>query len=275
LPTFWETQAARLVDAQAPGLARRVRELAAIPLSGENWPAGMLYRLARIYLLLEAFSRIDSLPAELQPEVRTQIGWPQNQDDLRSQPGLRDCWLVVGQRFTEEDKVRVRRTWLWCHASGRAALLLDFAAPGQAFEGGIAPGAALEAELVFLPGPFPQRALVKEQGPARPLDHLPGYTTLEAGLAAYSAALALNPWLDRFLLTLENVTPMRQADSWAVCDSAGHQLPLVAAAYEGWRLLALSGGRPLTLVGEWDGAVLSPLSVWTGGEFVLIEDRPV
>ena len=272
-PTFWETQAARLVDAQAPGLARRVRELAAIPLSGENWPARMFYHLARLYLLLEAFNRIDSLPAELQAEIRTQVGWLQSQDDLRGQPGARDCWLVVGQRFSEEDKLRVRRTWLWCHAAGRAALLLDFAVPGQAFEGGLAPGAALEAELVFWPGPFPQRALVKEQGPARPLDHLPGYTTLEAGLAAYSAALALTPWLDSFLLPLENVTPIRQADGWAVRDAAGQQLSLSAAANDGWRLLALSGGRPLTLAGEWDGAVFSPLSVWVGGEFVLIEDR--
>ena len=35
--SFWETQAARLVDAQAPGLARRVREMGAIPASGDGW----------------------------------------------------------------------------------------------------------------------------------------------------------------------------------------------------------------------------------------------
>src|SRR5262249_14325325 len=36
-PKFWERTVARLVDAQAPGVARLVREMAGIPASGEGW----------------------------------------------------------------------------------------------------------------------------------------------------------------------------------------------------------------------------------------------
>ncbi len=36
-PQFWERTAARLVDAQAPGVARLVREMAGVPASGEGW----------------------------------------------------------------------------------------------------------------------------------------------------------------------------------------------------------------------------------------------
>ena len=37
-------------------------------------------------------------------------------------------------------------------------------------------------------------------------------------------------------------------------------LPLQLHTSDGWALLALSGGQPLTVQGEWDGASLRPLS---------------
>ena len=37
-------------------------------------------------------------------------------------------------------------------------------------------------------------------------------------------------------------------------------LPLQLHLSDGWALLALSGGQPLTLQGEWDGTHLRPLS---------------
>jgi len=266
----WETQAARLVDAQAPGLARLVRDAAAILHSGEGWPDRLLAHLARLHLLLEAYSRLDSLPPDLQAEVRTQVGWAQDQAAVRSQPGLADRWLVVGQRLSVEDQLTVRRTWLWGHASRRAALILDFAAPGQNLDGGLVPGMAFVGELAFWPGVWPSRALVKSGSAAAPLDGLPGYSSLRAALSAYGTALAATPWLERFLVPVENVVPVQQGDGWAVCDAEDGLLPLTLPPLEGWRLLALGGGQPLTLVGEWDGAALRPLSVWTGREFAVV-----
>ena len=37
-------------------------------------------------------------------------------------------------------------------------------------------------------------------------------------------------------------------------------LPLQLHTSDGWALLALSGGQPLTVQGEWDGTSLRPLS---------------
>src|SRR5512134_13753 len=53
--SFWGTPAARLVDAQAPGLARRVRELATIPASGPGWQERLLDRLSCLHLLIEGY----------------------------------------------------------------------------------------------------------------------------------------------------------------------------------------------------------------------------
>jgi hypothetical protein len=78
----WETMAARLVDAQAPGAARLVRQLATIPASGDGWPERLLDRMARLHLLLEGYSRIDSLPPDLAADVRTGLGWTTAQETL-------------------------------------------------------------------------------------------------------------------------------------------------------------------------------------------------
>ncbi len=269
-PAFWDEQAARLVDAQAPGLARRVRELSTFAHSGEDWPARLLDHLGRLHLLLEAYARLDRLPLELREEIRSQIGWTQDQSALRDQAGERDDWLVVGQRITEEERLRVARTWLWGVRSQVGVFTLDFAPPGRPIECAMIPGTHLDATLVFWPGPVRQRALVKVQHAISPMQALPGYCNLEVALATFGAALAGVPWLDRFLMPLADVIPVRQGSNWLVCDVDHHALPLAVGEMDGWRLTALSGGSPLTLAGEWDGEHLSPLSAWTANQLILL-----
>jgi len=274
--SFWETQAARLVDAQSPGLARHIREMASVPYSGEGWPVRMLNRLGRLYRLLEAYARLDALSPDVQEEVRTQIGWAQDQATLLAQPGVRDHWLVLSTHETAADRFITRYTWLWGTQTRQSALLLDFIAQSQqARAGGLPVGVALDAELVYFAGPVPQRALLKAQHGAQSMDALPGgYATLDAAFQTTGAALARNPWLERFLWPLLDVIPVPQDDkTWHIQDSAGRTLPLAAPIVDGWRLLGLSGGRPLTLVAEWDRERLTPLSVWTGTELIGLKDE--
>lgn len=267
-PSFWETQAARLVDAQAPGAARLVRELAGIPASGAGWQERLLERLGRLHLLVEAFQHLDALPPDARADVRTAIGWTHSQEELLAGAGRRDRWLVLGQRLSLEDNLRVLHTWLWGARSECAALILDFAHVSQPLEPGMIPGTVLDAEVVFFPSALPLRVLIKRHHAApAPLDAMPGYAgTLEA-TGAYAAALARNPWLEQFPLALAAVTPMQDGAGWAVRDAQGRRLPLAPRFERGWRLLALSGGHPLTLFGEWDGEALLPLGVCAEGRF--------
>jgi len=267
-PAFWDEQAARLVDAQAPGLARRVRELAAIAHSGDGWAARLLDHLGRLYLLLEAYARLERLSPQLQEEIRSQVGWTQDQDTLREQAGERDDWLVVGQRMTEQGHLRVLRTWLWGARTKQGALLLDFAPLGKPITCALMPGAHLDAELVFWPGPVRQRALVKAQHALKPMQSLPGHPNIQVAMASYSDSLAALPWLDRFLMPLVDVIPVRQGNHWVVCDGDAQALPLAVSESDGWRLTALSGGNALALAGEWDGERLSPLSAWVANQLV-------
>lgn len=262
---MWDGIAARMVDAQAPGLARQLRELAGIVHSGANWHDRVLERLGRLYLLIEGFERIETLPAAVQADLRTQIGWSLGQEEVLAGLAHSDLWLVVGQRTEEEERLRSRRTWLYGIANQMPALLLDFAHGQQPFEQTLVPGTGLEAELAFYPSAYPLRALIKTRQESAMLSKAPpGSESIGAAIAHYSQALANCPWIERFPLLLTDVTPHLDAQNWLLQDQHGALLPLSPhmESNQGWQLLALSGGQPLTLFGEWNGAFLSIFSVW-------------
>lgn len=261
----WDGIAARMVDAQAPGLARQLRELAGIVHSGANWHDRVLERLGRLYLLIEGFERIETLPAAVQADLRTQIGWSLGQEEVLAGLAHGDLWLVVGQRTEEEERLRSRRTWLYGITSQMPALLLDFAHGQQPFEQTLVPGTGLEAELTFYPSAYPLRALIKTRQESAMLSKAPpGSELIGEAIAHYSKALAICPWLERFPLLLTDVTPHLEAQGWLLQDRNGAVLPLSSRmeSNQGWQLLALSGGQPLTLFGEWNGTSLSVFSVW-------------
>lgn len=278
--SFWETPAARLVDAQAPGLARRVRELASTPATGDGWQGRLLEHLALLHLAVEAYTRLDTLPADIQADVRTVIGWTQDQDELLQQNGIRDTWIVLGKRVTEEmldpgtraSLLKVQRTWLWGTQTQRAALILHFAAPGQMLDASLIPGTSFDAELVYFPGACSQRALVKRQVSAPPPGAtMLGYVDLSTAYGAYANALAANPWLETFPLALTAAWPVETSgDQWDVRDRAGRVLPLAKAFPAPWQLLALSGGHPLGLFGEWDGRAFWPLTAFVDERWIFL-----
>src|SRR5262249_47077482 len=154
--SFWEGMAARLVDSQAPGLARMVRDCAGIPSTGEGWQERMLDRLGRIYLLVEATRRLESLPEELQNDIKTAVGYTASQDEVLKQEGIADKWDIVGQRVEQDERLRAQRTWLWGRESRRWALVLSFAYQGaMVLDATLTPGTTIEGELVFFPSSFP------------------------------------------------------------------------------------------------------------------------
>jgi len=263
----WETMAARLVDAQAPGAARLVRQMATIPASGDGWPERLLDRMARLHLLLEGYSRIDSLPPDLAADVRTGLGWTTAQETLLELEGVRDHWAIVGRRVTDDDRLRVQRTWLWGKEARRGALLLHFAPPGavrsetKPVDPTFVPGTAFDGTLVFFPSATPLRAIVKERATAVDWPVGIGYAGVSEAVAATATADARMPWLEGHPVFLRDATPTTLTPA-RVRDAAGRTMPLSTRFRDRWRLLAVSGGSPVPLFGEWDGEALMPLTVW-------------
>lgn len=269
--SFWDAPAARMVDAQAPGLGRHLRDMAGIALAQKGrWMDDLLTRLSQLYLLIEGFERIEQLPAPMQADIRTQMGWPIAQEEVLAGPAITDLWFIASQRIEEEERLRSRRTWLQGKTSGQSALLLDFAHGNQPFDQAYLLGTWLDADLVFYPSAYPVRALVKARRETTAvIEPLQGHDTIAAAIAMYSRALAAYPWLERCPLLLNAVLPLRHETGWQVQDLEGSGLPLAPSLSDkqGWQLIALSGGHPLQLFGEWNGKSFLPLSAWAEGVF--------
>ncbi len=295
--SFWDQAAARLVDAQMPGLARRLRELSGVPHSGEGWPERLLKGLGQLHLLVQGYGQLAKLSPEMQAEVRSQIGFPQTQEMLRNRVAqadsqsdpqvqcLADTWLVLGQVITTEEALKVQRLWLWGVKHQQVALVLSFAhGSRQAWDVSLLPGACFEGELIFYPGTGVKRAFVASRQAVAPSDRRSdrtsdeksvwetfGFDRVEDAIAHYRQTLSQNPWTVQFPLTLRQSFPQYQHNRWWLADGSGQSLPLTPDFGQGWEMLAIGGGHPLTVFGEWDGTALLPLSLWCDQTFMALE----
>ena len=272
---FWDQAAARLVDAQAPGLARRVRSLAGIPHMGQDWPERMLRSLGLLHLLIQGYRQGETLSPMVQAEVRSQIGWSQSQDELRrlveqKDPLVsceKDIWQVMGRVTFEESNFKGQRVWLRGSGSQRWALILNFAYGGQPLDVSLVSGACFGGELIFYPGTGVQRAFVamREEATSQLTGNISGDDRLDisGAIAQYGKALGQNPWLEHYPLLLNAVIPRFEEDQWWLQDAAGYVLPLSSRFQKSMQLFAISGGHPLTVFGEWDGEVFLPLGALT------------
>lgn len=271
---LWEETARRMVDAQAPGLAGRVRELGAIPGSGPGWPVRLLEESALVHLLDRAWLSVDRLPSPLAATVRTRVGLPTAAEG----PAIRDHWRVLSQYDMSDGKLTTRRIWLYGQGTGRTALLLSFGAAGRAPQLSLPVGTVLDAEVTLHPGAGQLRAeLGRRYAAPVPSDAPPprtssrGYPqggTAGDALTAYGLALREDPWLDAWPVTVRDAIPTpTDGGGWQLSDSTGESaLPLTHTATTGpglWRLAAVSGGGPVTVFGECGHRGFTPLATWS------------
>lgn len=250
----WDDLAKRLIDAQAPGVAGMVSRLPQIRAE-DDWPARLLEEYALINLLAVAYRRRAELPGPLAQTVLSRVGFPVAKEEVLAGPRVRDQWDVLGRRDELFDRLTSRRVWLRGRHTGRAALILSFAPQGQALEPSPVTGTTIDAELAFYPGAAPLRALVAvrhDTAAALPPAVPPGASPY-AALDEVAGAVASDPWLESWPLVLTGVVPGH--DSLA-------GLSLHPRARDPWRLIAVSGGHPLTVAVEWTPRGLRPLTTW-------------
>lgn len=262
-----ELMAARMVDAQAPGLASRLRRLPQVLASGEGWHGRVLEEFALMRLLVRAHRQLAGLPAPLAAAVRAHVGYPLTRAQVSRRPAVRAIWSVLGLRDSIEERLIARRVWLQDDA-GRPALVLSHAPPGMELDDSLLPGMTVDADVHFYPSG--QRVVVGERHGDPTLLRRPVAVSVRQALTDYATALAADPWLGSWPMVLGEVTPVRDGERWLVRADDGTALPLARDAGRPWRLMATSGGHPLTVVGEWSAAGLLPLSAVRGQELVRV-----
>ncbi|MGX2996837.1 SWIM zinc finger family protein [Streptomyces sp. JNUCC 64] len=268
----WEETAARMVDAQAPGLAARARELAALPGSGPGWQARMLEECALLRLLALGWLRRDALPEALAATVRARVGLP----SVPEGEPVPDRWLVLAHHDHRDDRLTTRHVWVHGAASGRTGVVLSYTAPGRTPAPAPPVGGVLTATAVPRPGTaLPRLELdTTDTVPPPPGGTAPGGRRPTGGrvpdaLAAYGAAVAADPWAEEVAVTVAEVVPVLAAgaagDGRLVDPATRQALPLTPGFRRGgglWRLVSLAGGTAVTVFGEVGHRGFRPLAAW-------------
>ncbi len=279
---FVEDIAAHLVQAKAPGVALRLRALPEL-FARPDWPRRLVAELALLRLLVTAHAHLDSLPAQLADTVRGHIGYPTATVDV-----VRDSWAVVAVAEGQQDRLWVRRsrwvrrTLLWGRSTQRPALLVASAPFGVDPEPGPAVGTTIDADVSFYPGAAPLRAVLSTvHAPATPGVDISA-VSLARGLAQYNEAMSADPWLASWPVLVSGVTPVHQPspvgpaatagpESWALHDPTTGSVDLAATdVMSRWRLFAVSGGRPVTVAGEFSRDGFRALSIVADDEVIAL-----
>jgi hypothetical protein len=267
--TYWDTAAARLVDAQLPGLATEVRLMGSDVHARPDWAEHLLARLGRWWTAAQAWGRRRELDPTTLADLRVVLGWPVPTEEVRADRGsvISGRWSVLGAHRTDDGRLLSQRTWLASEDDGRLVQVLDFAAGGQPLPVARLTGSVLQGDLALYPGSGTRRALFDgEPVAAGQLADLPGGGTLEDALRTFADLLAVNPWVLRAPVVLRSVGAT--VDGACVPTTDGGSVLLPWADGTPWTLLALTGGTDADLFGEFEGGRLRPLSTAVEGEVV-------
>ena len=263
--SWWDGVAARLVDAQLPGLAEQVRAMGSDVHARTDWAGHLLLRAGRWWAVTKAWRMKDTLTPDELADLRVAVGWAVPTADVQGTEALPGPWLVLGAHRSDDGRLQQQRTWLRA-PDGTVVVVLDFAAQSESLATPQLAGALLDATVARYPGSAPQRAMFTS--PVAPLGtatSLGGGGSIPQALAAESAAVGLSPWRGRHPVLLAGVRVSLGDDGW-LRDGSGNALPLVDAPLDS--LLALTGGHAVEVFGELEEGRVRPLSAVVGGAVV-------
>jgi hypothetical protein len=263
---WWDDTAARLVDAQLPGLAEQVRTLASDVRTRDDWADHLLATVGRWWTATHAWARRDTLSPDQMGDLRAYVGWPFATDEIRAADAVTDRWLVLGAHRSDDGRLQQQRTWFWGETTHEIVQVLDFAAGGQTLPVARVVGSLLEATVARYPGTTSRRALlVDEPVPVGDVGGLPAGGDVDDALASAADAWAVNPWAARVPVLLSDVR-MCVTD---LVDAGDRSLPLLPGTVP-WLALAVSGGGPVTVFAEVEERGARPLSVQVDDRLVAL-----
>ena len=269
----WAAMAARMVDAQASGLGSRITAAFSVVGQGATWHSRLLERLGSLQLLVDAMLRPERLPPLLWMDVRQAAGWPVEKEEvLLHGERVSDQWHVMAQMQEQrEHRLKERRVWLLGHTSQRRVLVLDYAFGNAAFEQGWVVGQVCDATLAFYPSADAVRAILLEikphpKKPKKP--EISSSTSAAMEWQGLAQRIAANPWGVNRPLYFHSVQLQRDDTTWwlQITDAGEAQrIRTTVSEDDVWRLMAMTGGLPFDVWGEWMDETLRLLTAWQGG----------
>ena len=263
--SFWDQVAAKMVDAKLPSVGTYLKETHRTLQTEQDWAEPVMMRLGVLYSWVLAFRQRDQLSNDLKQALYTRLGrTTQKSQVIAAGHHMTDVWLVAAIWEDEDLEGRAfRKVWLWGTKTQQWALLLDFSFGGVAYEQSYPLGSLWQGTLAFYDNAHRQRATWVQQKPAQ-LPHLvPSIATVDLAehLDQYAEARQNNPWLSTVATAIGNLRAQLNVQKQLVLTDGTAILPCqgLSEALQ-WSLLSISGGGPISLVGEWNGQYFLPLS---------------
>lgn len=260
---FSQNITARMVDAQAGGLANQLRQINKINFYKDGWQRQLLKRLSSIYLITEAYSNAAQLPEDMTKELQTLIGWTTPKEDVLQQEPITDLWVVLSVITTDEGNIRTERIWLYGKATMRFALLLNFYAGNQVAQQLFLAGMHIKANVVFFPGVQQLRALVENyELMQNVVVSIPSTYDIDALYNAITVQLSRNPFIEQMPFLLYSVQLVFLDNNWAIRDTNHRGFVVANPPDTCWQLLAVTKGLPSTCFGIYENEQFYIHTLW-------------
>ncbi|MDY3069849.1 MAG: hypothetical protein SOR57_09420 [Parabacteroides sp.] len=258
----------RMVDAQAPGLAGKLRAMEDIDFDSESWKSDLIESMGRLYLLIQSYRNMDSLPEEWKDEIRTQIGYPQSKDKVLAGEPVPDSWLVLHKQSRKINDINTDIYWFYGKRSGLFARYLSFTVAGTFSTENWIPGSVYEGRLCFYKGIGTCRRALFRESVLQEEGFVPECCTdLKQAAAAYRQAIITNPFSEDIPLLVNNVTAVRNGKDYTLLDNGGNAVPVKMPEESYIDILAVSGGNPFASLVLVSGDVWELKSIWYNKEY--------
>jgi hypothetical protein len=263
---------ARMVDAQAGGLANQLRQINKINFYKDGWRRLLTKRLSSIYLATEAYNNAEQLPPAMVQELRTLIGWTTAKEEVMQQPAVTDNWTVLSVTTTEEGNITTERTWMYGSSSGRFALLLNFYAGGQAPQRLFFPGMCITAPMFYYPGVQPLRAVIGQYEAAAGVGiTIPAGNDITNLYKDITVQLSQNPFAEQMPFLLYNISLLLKDNKWFMMDEGGKGFAIVNHPDECWRMLAFTKGRGVACFGVYENEEFNIHTLWLNNNICFVK----
>lgn len=267
---WFDAMAKRMIDAQAPGLANMIRNLADCNFYADGWQSHFMERLLDIFLITEGYRNSSMLSESLQADIKNWIGFTQSHDMLKEQTGVTDTWLVLAKQVTEVDSVTTEKNWLYGTATGQHALVLQFMVRGQGVQLALTPGMYLQAELVFFAAAVPLRAIIKRQITTNAVKEFSCMRNWEQVMSEETEISAQQPVRSERPYIVHQLKPVQHNNQWWLQDEQYAMMQMKNHHKSIWKLLSLSGGSPLDMAVIGRGETYEPVGVWTNEGYMIL-----
>ena len=264
---YWESISKKMVDSKLSGVSTRILRIKNLVQEADSWEESVLKEISNLNLLAKALNKLEQYSKTEQLTFLNLAGFNITKKHLEKAILKKDQWQILAVEQWQEDKIKLRQTWIQGKESKFMGMLLEYAWGNQEFMTLWEAGKIFYGELKIYPSSFPLRAMVSAyQHREGGIESYAAYPNLEVFFQAYAKAISLNPLLPKFPVCLKNVKVVSKNEKVLLIDAEEKSLECTCEEKVKWSLLALSTGNAIRLFGIWNGIHLIPKSV-------LLEDR--